>query len=431
MFDGRPWLNAAIHFSGIMLSLLGILQAISFRKSLNRRTLFYFIAFFSCLALDLISITGTGFIGTGNRAGEGTRLLHSALWFGHYLFSPLMACVSTAYLISLLDPDRQKRWLWRVFLGMSSLYFGMLVMTCFTGLYYYVDGNNVYQRGSGYWVSIVFSVLPLLLNMVLLIVGRRKLARREQYAFWVYSALPTAACVVQLFTTGIHFIIPAIIIAALAMYMFILSDQMERYRRQERERDELHMAAMLSQIQPHFLFNALAAIYDIARDSAETRQAISEFSEYLRMNIDSLKRKAPVPFETERKHVETYLKVEQLSMEDHLRWRFDCETEAFLLPALTVQPLVESAVKHGVSKRREGGTIVISTREDAENWIVSVIDDGVGFDPAALQDDGKTHVGIENVRERLRMMCGGQLTVTSVPGVGTESVITLPRRKSA
>ena len=92
---------------------------------------------------------------------------------------------------------------------------------------------------------------------------------------------------------------------------------------------------------------------------------------------------------------------------------------------------MENAVKHGVSKRREGGTIVISTREDAENWIVSVFDDGVGFDPAALQDDGKTHVGIENVRERLRMMCGGQLTVTSVPGVGTESVITLPRKRSA
>ncbi|MBR0368679.1 MAG: histidine kinase [Clostridia bacterium] len=205
---------------------------------------------------------------------------------------------------------------------------------------------------------------------------------------------------------------------------------MERYRRQQRERDELQMAAMLSQIQPHFLFNALAAIYDIARDSAETRQAISEFSEYLRVNIDSLKRKAPVPFETEKKHVETYLKLERLSMEDHLRWRFDCEAEAFLLPALTVQPLVENAVKHGVSKRREGGTVVISTRSDADRWIVSVIDDGVGFDPAALQDDGKTHVGIENVRERLRMMCGDKLTVSSVPGVGTESVITIPRRRS-
>ena len=357
------------------------------------------------------------------------RGFHVLCYFGHYMFSPLMACVSTIYLLTLLDPMRKRKRIWSGFLLASAAYFYMLILTLFTGLYWRVDQNNVYHRGIGYWISILFSVLPLVINMALLVTGRRRLERRERLAFWIYSALPTAACIIQLFTTGIHFIIPAIIIAALAMFIFILMEQMDCYNRQESEKNELRIAVMLSQIQPHFLYNALTAIYQTAKGSPETQRAISEFSDYLRVNIDSLKLRVPVPFRVERRHVETYLKLEKLSMEDSLNYTLDCRTEDFRLPALTLQPLVENAVKHGIGRRENGGNIWIQTRETADEWLFSVRDDGVGFNVGELKCDGRSHIGIDNARERLRLMCGGALAISSAPGEGTEVVIRLPKRK--
>ena len=94
---------------------------------------------------------------------------------------------------------------------------------------------------------------------------------------------------------------------------------------------------------------------------------------------------------------------------------------------LTVQPIVENAVKHGTSKKRGGGKVVISTYEDAKNYIIKVSDTGCGFDPSVPKNDGKIHVGIENVRQRLSNMCEGSLTIESKVGIGTLATIMIPK----
>ena len=98
-----------------------------------------------------------------------------------------------------------------------------------------------------------------------------------------------------------------------------------------------------------------------------------------------------------------------------------------MLPALSLQPVVENAVKHGVTKKPEGGTITLRTREYDDHFEVTVEDDGVGFDTSAPEDTSRPHVGMQNVRERLKNMCGGTLEVTSEPGVGTVVTIKVPR----
>ena len=99
-----------------------------------------------------------------------------------------------------------------------------------------------------------------------------------------------------------------------------------------------------------------------------------------------------------------------------------------MCPPLSLQPLVENAVKHGVSKKRGGGSVTISTEETPDSYVVSGKDTGVGFDPEHYMDDGKVHIGMGNVRERIENMAGGTLKVTSAPGEGCLAVITLPKK---
>ena len=90
--------------------------------------------------------------------------------------------------------------------------------------------------------------------------------------------------------------------------------------------------------------------------------------------------------------------------------------------------LVENAVKHGVTKKRGGGVVTLATRAETDGYVITVTDTGVGFDPEHYMDDGKTHIGIQNVRLRLKDMAGGRLKITSVPGVGTTAVIRIPKK---
>ena len=191
---------------------------------------------------------------------------------------------------------------------------------------------------------------------------------------------------------------------------------------------ESQISIMLSQIQPHFLYNTLNSIYQLCESNPmRARSMVSFFAEYLRNNLSTLEEPGLISFETELSHVKTYLEIEKIRFEDTLEIEYDIKCNEFSVPVLTVQPIVENAVKHGTSKKRGGGRVVISTEENAENYIIKVLDTGLGFDPSVPKNDGKSHVGIENVRQRLSNMCEGSLTIESELGVGTLATIRIPK----
>ena len=136
-----------------------------------------------------------------------------------------------------------------------------------------------------------------------------------------------------------------------------------------------------------------------------------------------------IPFEEELRHVGCYLKIEKARFGERINVVYDIAEKDFSLPALTVQPLVENAVRHGISKKAEGGTVKLSCYRTENNYVIEIKDDGMGFDPALPPKDGKAHVGIENVRNRLHDMCKGTLTLYSVVGVGTRAVVEIPYKK--
>ena len=196
----------------------------------------------------------------------------------------------------------------------------------------------------------------------------------------------------------------------------------------EMKLQESQISIMLSQIQPHFLYNTLNSIYQLCETNPmRARSMVNFFAEYLRNNLSTLEEPGLISFETELSHIKTYLEIEKIRFEDSLEIEYDIKCVDFYLPVLTVQPIVENAIKHGTSKKRGGGKVTISTEENKGSYIIKVFDTGCGFDPSKPKDDGKRHVGIENVRQRLFNMCGGTLSIESEVGKGTLATIIIPK----
>lgn len=213
-------------------------------------------------------------------------------------------------------------------------------------------------------------------------------------------------------------------------FQAILEAQRSEAEKKEMEHkvQESQISIMLSQIQPHFLYNTLNSIYQLCETNPMlARSMVNSFAEYLRNNLSTLEDPGLIAFETELSHIQTYLDIEKIRFEDSLEIEYDIKCVDFSLPVLTVQPIVENAVKHGTSKKRGGGKVTVSTEEDEENYVIRVSDTGCGFDPTKSKDDGKRHIGIANVRQRLANMCGGTLTIESTVGVGTVATVKIPK----
>jgi sensor histidine kinase YesM len=200
----------------------------------------------------------------------------------------------------------------------------------------------------------------------------------------------------------------------------------------EKKLNESRIAIMLSQIQPHFLYNAFAVISRLCdKDPAEAKRATINFSNYLRANMNLLERTEPIPFENELNHTIGFMNLEKAMYGDALVVSYDIQAKDFKVPALTMQPIVENAVKHGIGKKEGGGTVAISTKKTESGYQIIISDNGAGFDTNKTTDGsadgGETHIGIGNVRLRLSSQCGGRLDIESKPGKGTTARIFIPK----
>ena len=258
--------------------------------------------------------------------------------------------------------------------------------------------------------------------------------RGERLLVTAFLAFPVAASAMQLFVRllapGVSVFFLILTGSMLTVLMGVQSHRELAYSRRKAELMQMRKRTVLSQIQPHFLYNTLAAIRALCRsDPSLATTMVADFSDYLKVNMASLVETRPISFEDELRHVRKYLDIEALRMGDRLHVVYDLPVRDFSLPALTVQTLVENAVRHGVSKRPEGGTVRISTREDPDRYVVAVEDDGVGFDVSAPLDSSREHVGVASARLRLSRMCAGTLGLESAVGVGTRATVLLPKAR--
>lgn len=203
-------------------------------------------------------------------------------------------------------------------------------------------------------------------------------------------------------------------------------DQQRQLKDQENQLIRSKTTVALGQIRSHFIFNLLNAVSGMCKyDPAKADETIVRFSRYLRANIDILQNDGPIPFSQVLEILEDYVVLEQVRFGDRIQFEADIEEEDFLMPPLVLQPIVENAIKHGLTAKPEGGTIRLSTRSDKDWVYITVADDGVGFEQQELHKEGS--VGLRNVRFRLEHMVNGELTIESTPGLGTCVQILIPR----
>ena len=194
----------------------------------------------------------------------------------------------------------------------------------------------------------------------------------------------------------------------------------------EIELDNSHTALMLSQIKPHFIYNVLGTIREFCEEEPKkAAELVQKFSMYLRGNFTEMDNQTPVSVAKEIEHVKHYVDIEMIRFPD-MMVEYDIQNDEFLVPALTIQPLVENAIKHGLMGLETAGKVKVSSYETDKYYEVCVQDDGVGFDESVFYD-GKKHIGIANIRRRIEAMCGGNLTIDSVKGQGTTAIIRIPK----
>ena len=269
--------------------------------------------------------------------------------------------------------------------------------------------NVRYVKGLTRLVQIIFIIS--LSAMILDIVGTR-------YGWWQGCYCSSVVFIIQFLAAlfAVLLVFPRSIRATL------------REKEMEAELEKSKTAVMFSQIQPHFLYNSLGAIRELCRqDPEDARSALGTFIAYLRGNMDSIQREHVIHFSKELSHISAYLELEKLRFGEDLNVVFDVQETDFFIPSLTIQPLVENAVKHGICGREEGGTVTLHTHREGDKVIVKIQDDGVGFDADKLEM--LEHVGIKNVRNRLNYIINGKLDIESTINVGTIATITIYDRK--
>ena len=194
---------------------------------------------------------------------------------------------------------------------------------------------------------------------------------------------------------------------------------------QERKLTDSRIKVMMSQIRSHFIFNVLATISTYCKlDPKQADKALITFSRYLRRNIQNIEEEGLIDFHTELEQVKDYVALEQLRFADRIIFDTDIETTSFQIPPLTIQPIVENAIKHGIIEHGKSGVITLATRKNADFIEITIADNGVGFDLKLLKKSES--VGIRNVRYRVENMLNAMISYDSTIGEGTTVIIKIP-----
>ena len=323
-------------------------------------------------------------------------------------------------------------------LGLWSVFFVLLMSVLFIDGYIRFTAATQSSRGSLYPLPLLPLTAALLIDVAGTIKRRRQLSRKVFLAFLIAFLPTTTALTVHLFVDVFPLVDIGYVLSALAMYSLILSDQIEQDKHQQREilrqqqeiaRQQQEIAherasVMVLQMRPHFIYNTLMSIHSLCRlDPMKAQQVTLDFTNYLRKNFNAIASDRSIPFSSELEHTQAYLAVEQAQYDDMLIVEYDTPHMHFRLPPLTLQPIVENAVKHGMNPYSGPLRITIRTRHTDACSVITVINNGTDFKPS---NNREPHIALQNIRQRLEMMCSGKLAISPCNSGGTVVALMIP-----
>lgn len=409
-------------FGGAILVMMAL--GIGFSASmpsLDRWSKRYFITLFSLLFLCAV----TCFLALVFWYDPSMAATEKAVYFFESLFISVPMFMPTLFLLHCCGEKIRKNLLFNAVMITLIVYFIVIIIMPFTDIFAYVTDDNQFFRGPLWALGLFPMVVILILNIVGVIKRRKKLSKKYFIGILVYLLPMTAAVTVHLFINVEIFVVFGMALFALIMFGLILSDNMEQYTKQQHEIAHQRANVMVLQMRPHFIYNTMTTIYYLCKQDADKAQQVTmDLTNYLRQNFNAIASEDAVPFTDELKHTQSYLAVEKAQHENTLFVQFDTPVTQFRLPPLTLQPLVENAVKHGMDPNAGPLTVSVRTRQTDAGILITVEDDGKGFDPG---DKTKPHSVLDNIESRLKQQCGGTLTIASKPGKTTVTIF-IPRK---
>ena len=411
--------NICIAGAATAIAVIGLILSLSARYT-EQEYKKYLVAVFSLLTAYTVSN-----LVLWNITGEHGNVFASYLFlFCESLFSSMILPVLNSFLLYCAGKSRHKNPFVYTTVSLWVVFFILLVIAQFTKWIYYYTPDNEYFRGPMYPVLLVPLVLLMAVNLFVLFKYRAQLSRRYRIAFTVYFLVPLLCMVVQMFYSDVLMAVLGSAVSALIMLLIMILDQMDRQVAQAREIAMQKANINVLQMRPHFIYNTMMSIYYLCKqDSDKAQQVTLDFTSYLRNNFTAIVSEDAIPFRDELEHTRAYLAVEQAQHEDRLFVEFDTPHTQFRLPPLTLQPLVENAVKHGMNPDGDPLHISVKTRRIKGGNEIIVENDGARYDPA---DDNEPHIALNNIRQRLETMCKGKLEITPHKEGGTTVKVTIP-----
>ena len=346
------------------------------------------------------------------------------IWLLESLLLSVPMFMMTLYLVHCCGENIRKSRLVRAADGLWLVFFVLNLIAPFTPSLYDIGPDAQFIRGPWYPLGIFPMIMLMILNFQAVVRRRSQLSGNTYIAFMVYLIPLTAALIIHAIVSSYLLVDIGVSISSFGMFCIIVFDQIEQYMRQQREIAHQRASILVLEMRPHFIYNTMTSIYYlIDLDPKKAKQVTMDFTTYLRKNFTAVASENTIPFSEELEHTRAYLAVEQAQYDDRLFVDYDTAYTQFRLPPLTLQPIVENAVKHGMDPDAEPLRITIRTRQTPSGSEILVTDDGVGFESA---DSGGPHIALKNIRQRLEMMCGGSLTITSRGGSGTTVTVTIP-----
>ena len=354
---------------------------------------------------------------------QGTRVFARTLTaIAGYSIRPLVLLL----FLRIVSPQNS-HWLGWLLVGINA---AVHLTALFSPICFTITADNSFSRGPLGYTCHGISML-LLLNLMSLTI--REYGHDRKQGLWIplLNALLVVAAMAAdtLLTVSLPISFLTVTMVSCCVFYYIWLHQ-QFVRRHERDlMAEQRIQIMMTQIQPHFLYNTLSTIQALcAIDPAKAVEITGKFSSYLRQNLNTLEFPGMISFEKELEHTRSYADIEMVRF-PNIRVEYAIEDSGFSVPPLTVQPIVENAIRHGV-RIREEGIIRVSAYQTEAGHEILISDNGVGFDVQTLGQNEGTHIGLKNVQERIETMCGGSVTVESRIDEGTRVTIFIPESEA-
>ena len=394
------WLNSLAYAAAILFGVFGLVLTY-IARDLDRwpRRL--------CIAILSTAVTSAALEVLARAVYPVSPPFYQALILTDTLLAPLPSLLVFAYFLDCCGEDYRKKPVMGVLWALGAAMAAAGIAAQLSGEIDAAPGGTV---RFGFWL-----VLSLFLSLVISVVCFAALIRRRKKLTNVQRVM-FCAC----FLTS-----PSIKIILVELYL--MAGLVRRYQEQREEAVRQRTQVAILQMRPHFIHNTLMSVYYLcAKDPQKAQQIILDFSRYLQSNFTAIAREGTIPFAEELEHTRAYLAVEQARFQGQLFVEFDTPNTFFRVPALTLQPIVENAVKHGVDPEIEPLYVTVAT-EDTEGGVrITVEDTGPGYAPS---DEDAPHFALDNIRERLKTLCNGTLEIEQREAGGTKVTVFVPRRE--